>query len=360
MPDVRRYTETLRCRTWHSWPEKTLFGSKGFQLKLADGVVAIAGVAVATYLARSVAHDYTPERAELGPIVWRGEIPGVYIVHETVMKAPEDTIPITCEHEPPRKGEVDILVAVDLAEELPRDARDVLKSIAFAFLSLLNLRLGDYLTPCAPLQVSRRLPAGREFKNSFQFLVEKRIELSADVIESVSSEFFNLVGQGSASAKLQTALELYGAHISEASAKTRFLLLVMAIEALTVATPKHPAALALLDKWQVELRAERERLEMAAPEGAALDALERELLFRRDESIRSQVRQLLARVAASDPAHLEDLPKRGLRVYDKRSVLVHEGALPASELVELEVEARQIAQAALLYSLTRASGTEPG
>src|SRR5258708_9113160 len=109
MSDMRRYTATLRCRTWHSWPERTVFGSKGFKLKLADDVVVIAGVAVATYLARSIAYDYTSERTEVGPLVWRGDIPGAYVVGETILKAPEDTIPITCEQEPARKGEVDIL-----------------------------------------------------------------------------------------------------------------------------------------------------------------------------------------------------------------------------------------------------------
>jgi hypothetical protein len=276
------------------------------------------------------------------------------MVRDAVFKAPGDTIPITCEHQPPNKGEIDILVAVDIPQDLPKGAADVLRSIALAFLSLLNLRLGDHLIPCAPLQISRRLLDGRQFDNAICVLVEKRDDIGTEAIQDTSSEFFNIVRRGSASEKLQTALELYGSHFSEASAKMRFLLLVMAMEVLSTSTRKHTVALALLDKWQIELKAERQRFEGSMPECAALDALERELLFRREDSIRSQVRHLLARVSASDPTRLADLPARAVRVYDKRSALVHDGALPASELIELELEARELAQAALRFSLAEA------
>src|SRR4051812_27140267 len=157
---MTRYTATLRCRTWHSWPEKTLFGSTGLRVTFAGGHEAVVGVAVATYLARSIANDYRPEGANLGPLVWTGQVPGLYMLNDTILKAPEDTIEITCEHEAPRRGEVDILVAVDIADELPPGAPDALKSIAFSFQSLLNLRLHDFLMPSAPVQISQRLEAG--------------------------------------------------------------------------------------------------------------------------------------------------------------------------------------------------------
>jgi hypothetical protein len=360
MTEVRRYTATLRCRTWHTWPETTHFGSKGFRLKLSDDSIAVAGVAVASYLARSVPHDYTPERADVGPLVWRGNVPGLCMVRDAILKAPEDTVAITCEQEPPRKGEVDILVAVDLAGELPNGASDLLRSIAFAFLSLLNLRLGDHLTPCAPLQVSCALPNGRQFDNAFVVAVEKRDELPVDSVQNVLCEFFDIVRLGSESAKVQTALELYGSHFFEAGAKTRFLLLVMAIEALTSASVKHSAALHLLDRWQIELDEERERFSESTPEFAALDALERELLFRREDSIRSQVRQLFARVLADDPTRFGYLPGLAVKVYDKRSALVHDGTLPTSELVELEIEARELVQAALRFLLAETKTLSAG
>ena len=188
--------------------------------------------------------------------------------------------------------------------------------------------------------------------------VERRDQLHPDVIQEVSNEFFNLVERGSG--KVQTALELCAAHLSENSVKTRFLLLVMAIEVLTTATSKHPAALALLEKWHEDLNSERQKYEASAPERTALDALERELMFRREDSIRSQVRRLLVRVAASDPVRFGDLPTRGVKIYDKRSVLVHDGTLSESELSQLEVEAREIVQAALRHSLAELQTIGPG
>jgi hypothetical protein len=168
------------------------------------------------------------------------------------------------------------------------------------------------------VQVSEKLDSRRQFSNQLCVRVEARSQLTADQIERVAGEFFGLLRATPTSAKVQTALELYGAHLAEPSAKTRFLLFVMALEALTVPTPKHAVALALLEKWRLEVKAEKQKYADAEEEHAAFDALERELLFRRGESIRRQVRQLLVRVAASDPIRLRDLPKRGLRAYDKR------------------------------------------
>jgi hypothetical protein len=272
----------------------------------------IVGVAIATYLGRSIPSDYAPERANTGPLVWRGQVQGVYVLQGTIRKAPEDTIEVVCEHEAPRRGEVDILVEVDIAGELPPDAPDTLKSIAFSFLSLLNLRLNDYLAPCAPVQITEKLDSGRQFGNQLCVRVERRSQLTADQIERVAGEFFGLLRASATSAKVQTALELYGAQLTEPSAKTRFLLFVMALEALTVPTPRHATALALLEKWRLEVKAEKQKYADTEEEHVAFDALERELLFRRDDSIRSRVRQLLVRVAASDPIRWKDLPQRGL------------------------------------------------
>src|SRR5262245_1439948 len=133
MPEPRRYTATLRCRTWHSWPEKTLFGSKGLPVTFAGELEATIGVAVATYIPRSVANDYKTEGATLGPLIWTGHVPGVYVVNDTILKAPEDSIEILCEHEAPRRGEVDILVAADIADELPPGVPDALRSVAVSF-----------------------------------------------------------------------------------------------------------------------------------------------------------------------------------------------------------------------------------
>jgi hypothetical protein len=312
---------------------------------------------VASYLARTAPDDYTSARAEVGPLVWRGDIPDLYIVRDAILKSPNDLIPVTFEYEPPRKGEIDILVAVDTAGELPDEAPDVLRSIAFALLSLLNLRLGDFLAPCAPLQISRAGREGRQINSTVSVAVENRDTLSVTAIQEVVREFFEKVLRGS-TAKIQTALELYGSSFVERSAKTRFLLLVTAMEVLAPSTLKHAAALRLLEKWQIELTEQKGRLATSTPEFAALAALERELLFRKEDSIRSQVRRLMARVSASHPSVPADLPSRAVNVYDKRSQLVHDGAIPSAELVGLEAEARELLEAAFRFLLSETKKQE--
>lgn len=349
---MERYTATVRCRTWHVWPDKTQISTKAFRLELREGTEVMAEVAVVSYLARSAPSDYTPERAELGPLVWRGEVPGLYMVREAILKSPEDVISVTLEHEPPRRGEIDILVSLEVPGELPSGAPDLLRSIALSLLSLFNLRLDDCLTPCAPLQISRVVQSGQQFDNTVSVAVRSRDALSTATVQDVMREFSEAVLRGSGSDKLQTALELYGSHFFERGVKTRFLLLVMAMEALTTPTVKHAAALRLLDKWQTELTEEKERFAESTPEFVSLAALERELLFRREDSIRSQVRQLMSRVPSSEPGNRDDLPARALKVYDKRSALVHDGTLPAADLVGLEVEARELLEAALRFLLT--------
>ncbi|HEY6802427.1 MAG TPA: hypothetical protein VI306_02505 [Pyrinomonadaceae bacterium] len=352
MDKLQQYIATLRCRTWHSWPEKTHIATKACRIKLSGGVNVIAGVAVASYIARSAPDNYTPERAELGPLLWKGEIPGLYVVQGQILKAPDDVISITLEHEPPQKGEIDILVAFNGPGDLPSSAADALRGIALALLSLFNLRLGDHLMPCAPLQIGRVVAKNRQFENEVSFAVTNRDSLSVTMIEDVLREFFDAVLRGAESNRLQTALELYGSHFSEASAKTRFLLLVMAMEVLATPTMKHAASLRFLDKWQAELTEERERFAESTPEFIALAALERELLLRREDSIRNQVRHLMLRVSTFDPNNRVDLAKRAVKVYDKRSRLVHDGTLSSADLVVLEKEARDLLETALRFLLS--------
>ena len=112
MIERQRYLATLRCRTWHSWPGNLRVVASGFQLQLDDDAQVNARVTVASYLPRSVAHDYSAERADVGPLVWRGDVPGLYSVRDRLLKAPEDVVQVTLDHEPPRRGEIDILIGL--------------------------------------------------------------------------------------------------------------------------------------------------------------------------------------------------------------------------------------------------------
>jgi hypothetical protein len=86
--------------------------------------------------------------------------------------------------------------------------------------------------------------------------------------------------QEAAPPRLRTALDLYAAHFTEASANARFLTLVMCLEALTDSRPKHAVALRLLEQWREQLQRERAQYEKDSEEHSALEALDRELFHR--------------------------------------------------------------------------------
>ena len=131
--------------------------------------------------------------------------------------------------------------------------------------------------------------------------------------------------------KLAVALALYGAYFTEHSAKARFLTLVMALEALAAATLKAPLALELIDRWQDDISTLKADASRTAEELASLESLQRELLFRREDSIRSQIRRLVFEsLAPADDA--AQSAREALKLYDLRSRLVHEGTLDQIEL----------------------------
>jgi hypothetical protein len=121
----------------------------------------------------------------------------------------------------------------------------------------------------------------------------------------------------------------------------------MALEALAEGGLKPRVALDLLAKWQGDV-AERKNQALAPEQREALEALERELFFRKAKSLRSQVRALvLHTLEASGAPNASDIAQNAVKVYDKRSALVHEGSLPDDELRWAEREARTIVQAVL-------------
>ena len=152
--------------------------------------------------------------------------------------------------------------------------------------------------------------------------------------------------------KLGVALKLYGAYFTEQSSTARFLTLIMSLEALTLPTPKAPIALALLEKWSIELD------EIAAPmapnseDALALAALKREICFRRDDSIRSQVRKLVLSTL-DDESDAADVAREALRLYDLRSTLVHDGFVDARQLSEATDRARTLVHRVLLSRFRR-------
>jgi hypothetical protein len=132
--------------------------------------------------------------------------------------------------------------------------------------------------------------------------------------------------------KFKTAIELFNAYFYEASLRAKFLTVVMILEVLAPSTDKHPAAQALITEWKTQLQ---RSLAGTFNQDArlALEALDRELEFRRETSIRQRVRQLVREeFQYLSRVEREELEKHAVDAYDARGTLIHSGRLPDTDL----------------------------
>jgi hypothetical protein len=132
--------------------------------------------------------------------------------------------------------------------------------------------------------------------------------------------------------KFKTAIELFNAYFYEASLRARFLTVAMILEVLAPSTEKHPAAQTLVREWKTQLQGS---LAATSDDDArlALEALDRELDFRRETSIRQRVRQLVRNEFQHLPQpEREDLERQAVKAYDARGTLTHSGRLPDADL----------------------------
>jgi len=129
--------------------------------------------------------------------------------------------------------------------------------------------------------------------------------------------------------RFRIAVDLFAAALFEESPAARLLTFTMAIEVLAPVTYKHPSALDLIERWKVDLATARSSSGKDREAIAGLDSLERELLFRRETSIRGRIRDFVRLELATD-SEVDSLTTRALRGYDARSELLHEGTLQPS------------------------------
>ena len=149
-------------------------------------------------------------------------------------------------------------------------------------------------------------------------------------------------------AKLQTGLDLLAAYWTEHSDNARLLTLVLALESLMSDPPRHQVVLYFLDKWKVEVQARKDDFTEHSEERHALESLERELLFKKTDSLRRQVRTLVRQsLEYMGNKDAVEVAKNAVWVYDQRSTLVHDGALPQQVLSEAITNARTIVQLVL-------------
>lgn len=165
--------------------------------------------------------------------------------------------------------------------------------------------------------------------------------------------FFNGIGfknceNGFQSQKLRIALELYGAFFSETTPNAKFLTLVMVLESLAESEKRPDAVLDLL----LNFRGQIEEIETTYSEGSlervSLESLKRELTYRQEDSIRKKIRSLVFNTLSKNgDSDALEVAKQSLKIYDKRSTLVHDGSLKPEELGSISTQARAIVERVL-------------
>lgn len=142
--------------------------------------------------------------------------------------------------------------------------------------------------------------------------------------------------------RFRIATDLYSAYYLENSPSSRLITLGMALEVLADPSSKHQAALQLIDRWKADIQRQKLALATDLEAVASLESLERELLVRKQASIRSRIRDTANRLApylSADEQHR--LTENAVAIYDARSSLVHKGRLEDNKIHELVEKGRK-------------------
>ncbi len=153
---------------------------------------------------------------------------------------------------------------------------------------------------------------------------EQALKLIVTGFQTESSEFF-------LDARFRTAVALYSAALFEESSAARLLTLSMAFEVLAPVTLKHEVVQTLINSWRISV--ENAKVAYVGNDAAlaAVESLERELLFRRESSIRGRIREFVFTELGQDSG-AKDQARQVVSAYDARSTLLHDGRLEDSVL----------------------------
>jgi hypothetical protein len=156
--------------------------------------------------------------------------------------------------------------------------------------------------------------------------------------------------------RLKTAIELFSDSDRESSVRSKFVTLISALEVLAPPILKHPIAQQLIDEFKDQASQMMATTAEGSEERHALESLQRELLFRREASIRSRVRELvLAGLPSSLPGAERELrTRRAVSAYDDRGRLLHDGTLANEDLVKGYEVARSLVRDLLLARMQSA------
>lgn len=156
--------------------------------------------------------------------------------------------------------------------------------------------------------------------------------------------------------KLRTAFELYSAHHYEITQNAKFLTLIISLEILFEEKSKTKNALYLLNKWESDLDKIQIDLGENSNDYISLTELKRELFYRKSNSKRSQMRYLIRETfSGEDKDNIQEIEKKAVYLYDKRSVLVHNGRLPSEVLDTVLKDTKLIVEKVLKARFIRAA-----
>ncbi len=207
-------------------------------------------------------------------------------------------------------------------------------------------------------------PAAFNSSNNYKCLTMGKANLIAGVSIDRFYEFFfsgankSFPENGLNDRKLIIALELYSAFFSETTPNAKFLTLVMVLETLSSSQKRPPLVLNLLSGFRKKIEEMESNNNLQPTEATSLESLKRELEFREEDSIRTQIRTLVSNVL-SDSGDTDALKtaKQAVKIYDKRSTLIHTGYLPSTELGSLISDVRKIVEKVLKARFLNSVGT---
>jgi len=144
-------------------------------------------------------------------------------------------------------------------------------------------------------------------------------------------------------ADLATAIDLYLAGFYETSIRARFLTFIACLEVPAPVTERHAAAVQAPSHFKRQVEAQlAEATEVE--ERDALEALLREIDFKKEISIRRRVRRLVLSEAPLAENARADLAKKVVESYDLRGTVVHAGAVDSQALYEAHETALKTAK----------------
>jgi len=197
------------------------------------------------------------------------------------------------------------------------------------------------------------IPVDKNIRYKTAGEVTARQSISATGIAPHLERALSLRGGGHAfkDEKLKLALELWSDYHRERSLRAKFLTLVMALEVLAPSAPKHGVTQAIIDRWDTELTSDLQHHAEDSEEREAIESLRKEVLFRRERSIRSRIRKhILEVVGAVSREDAHPTAQMAVRAYDLRGRLLHTGTLTSADLSDGHGSALKALRTVLLAS----------